>query len=84
MHYFAEPGTLNVVYQAHTSEILGGSLRAGCRYGAFDTDEYDEEDHILFQQNQGVGKCKLGRVASMKHLMTAACPQAEAALLAQK
>lgn len=25
-----------------------------CRYGAFD--DYDEEDHILFQQNQGVGK----------------------------
>lgn len=25
-----------------------------CRYGPFD--DYDEEEHILFQQNQGVGK----------------------------
>lgn len=25
------------------------------RYGAFDNDDYNEEDHLLFQQNQGVG-----------------------------
>ena len=27
-----------------------------CRYGAFDNDDYNEEDHLLFQQNQGVGE----------------------------
>ena len=41
-----------------------------CRYGAFD--DYDEEDHILFQQNQGVGeRLFLSRKASTKFAVCA-------------
>ncbi|KAA6426332.1 MAG: serine threonine- phosphatase 6 regulatory subunit 3-like isoform X2 [Trebouxia sp. A1-2] len=32
-----------------------GSNGSHDRYGAFDNDDYNEEDHILFQHNQGVG-----------------------------
>lgn len=39
-----------------------------CRYGAFD--DYDEEDHILFQQNQGVGKKRVLYVVCLHPLAT--------------